>query len=442
MPTVDVAHTDIQVAEATAQPAPRARSTDPPTPREEVHRRLRVREVLGHARRAMRALARPDWTQTSTFENRWLWLLLSTRVLGTITAVVLLIFHRVTPHDGLFAIAVLAYSIGSLAAFSRIKRLQHMPAAWVIDTLIPFALIVLAREWRSPFYLMALTTLVLPATTLAYRRALAWGLGFSVAYFGIAFSTRLDWQQLRYTSRLETFVTHLMVPLLVALALAYAADVLERLREERERTEKLAIEAERQRIAWDLHDSAKQRVHAAHLVLSSLEGRTEPSTGEIVALATKELQSAIADMETSLGELRTPLEGRRLDAALRQRAEELAPATTAAIDVRGKAPRLGPFAAAHAYSIASEALVNAVRHARAERIDVRLGIEEAAFVVEIADDGQGMPAAPRPGSTGLRSMRGRATAIGGTLSTTAGAGGRGTVVRLELPLTPTQGGSA
>ena len=42
-----------------------------------------------------------------------------------------------------------------------------------------------------------------------------------------------------------------------------------------EERQQLAIEAERKRIAWELHDSAKQRVHAAHLVLSLLEPRLE-----------------------------------------------------------------------------------------------------------------------------------------------------------------------
>ena len=35
------------------------------------------------------------------------------------------------------------------------------------------------------------------------------------------------------------------------------------------------MQAERERIAWELHDSAKQRVHAAHLVLSALDGRID-----------------------------------------------------------------------------------------------------------------------------------------------------------------------
>ena len=73
----------------------------------------------------------------------------------------------------------------------------------------------------------------------------------------------------------ETLAIHLSLPFLLVCALAYAADALRRLGEERTLRERLAIEAERKRIAWDLHDSAKQRIHAAHLLVSSLDGRVE-----------------------------------------------------------------------------------------------------------------------------------------------------------------------
>ena len=121
----------------------------------------------------------------------------------------------------------------------------------------------------------------------------------------------------------ETLAIHLSLPFLLVCALAYAADALRRLGEERTLRERLAIEAERKRIAWDLHDSAKQRIHAAHLLVSSLAGRVEAPVDHIVARATVELESASADMDTSLAELRSPLEGRPLEEALRARAAEL-----------------------------------------------------------------------------------------------------------------------
>ena len=75
--------------------------------------------------------------------------------------------------------------------------------------------------------------------------------------------TGIDWSTLESTARLEAFSTHLMVPMLVTLALAYASQLLGRLEAERERSERLALQSERRRIAWELHDPAKQRLHVA-----------------------------------------------------------------------------------------------------------------------------------------------------------------------------------
>jgi signal transduction histidine kinase len=217
------------------------------------------------------------------------------------------------------------------------------------------------------------------------------------------------------------------------LALAFAADVLERLRGERLRSERLAVESERQRIAWELHDSAKQRVHAAHLVLSALAGQVAGTQAELVEHALSELRAAGADMDTSVAELRTPLEGRSVERMLGERAAELAPASAASITVRGAIGELPAHVAAHAYRIGAEALTNAVRHAGAETIVVTLGRDGASATIEVSDDGRGMPAGRRPGSNGLRSMRARAETIGAALTIGTGNGGCGTRVRLTVP---------
>ena len=65
-----------------------------------------------------------------------------------------------------------------------------------------------------------------------------------------------------------------------------------------------------------------------------------------------------------------------------------------------------------AYRIALEAVTNAVRHAGASRIEVRLVAGTDALVVEVRDDGAGITADARPG-VGLASMRERAAEVGG-----------------------------
>jgi signal transduction histidine kinase len=149
--------------------------------------------------------------------------------------------------------------------------------------------------------------------------------------------------------------------------------------------------------------------------------------------ALSELRATTADMETSVAELRTPLDGRPVDELLRERATELTLAGVARIDVAGRLPALPPLVAAHAYRIAAEALTNAVRHARCSRITITLADAPGGMRLEIADDGVGMPAGGRGGGHGLRSMHGRAETIGAHLHIGPGPGGRGTSVALALP---------
>ena len=356
-----------------------------------------------------------------------------TRLLGAAVAIGLLAVHHVTGRDPLLLAITAAWTIVSLGLFAHGEHQQSDPSAWVVDGAVALALVWLSGDWRSPFYVFALTTLILPATTLPFRRAVTWGCGFTAAYLAVALATELDAGTLRSSIRVETVATHLMVPIVIVLALAYAADLLSRLHDERERSERLAIETERQRIAWELHDSAKQRVHAAHLVLSAAAGSVPDGTRVGIEHALGELRAAAADMDTSLAELRAPLDSRPVGDLLRRRVEELAPATDADIEVVGELPQLQPLVAVHAYRIASEALTNAVRHSRGSHIAVRLACGPDDCSVVVTDDGVGLPVQPRPGSHGLRTMRARAASIGAGLRIGSGSDGLGTEVALLLP---------
>jgi signal transduction histidine kinase len=368
-------------------------------------------------------------------DHRWVALLTMTRVLGAALAIVLLLAHQVTEHDPLLAALTVVWTPVSLAILRRTQDASYAPAVWVADTLAALGLVLAGGDWRSPFYVFALTTLVLPATSLPWRQAVAWGLAFSGVYGAVALLTnKLPADTLTNTIRLETLATHLFVPVVVTTTLAYSSVLLARLRDARGQSERLALQAERQRIAWELHDSAKQRVHAAHLMLSALDGGAgQEANRALLDGALAELRNATADMETSVAELRTPLDGRPVDELLRERAAELAQAGLARIDVAGRLPSLPPLVAAHTYRIAAEALTNAVRHAGCSAITVTLASAPEEVTLVIADDGVGMPADPRPGGHGLRSMHGRAETIGARLQIGPGPGGRGTAVALALP---------
>jgi signal transduction histidine kinase len=85
------------------------------------------------------------------------------------------------------------------------------------------------------------------------------------------------------------------------------------------------------------------------------------------------------------------------------------------------------------YRIAQEAMHNAVKHARASRIDVTLSSTSTSISVEVRDDGVGFdPSQDFAGHLGLHSMRERMAVVGGTTDITS-APGQGTCVRATAP---------
>lgn len=365
-------------------------------------------------------------------ESRWLSLFVTARLTATAVAALLLLAHRLTDNDGLLAIVVLAYGAATTYAAVRVEALRRRPILWAADAVAVLALILAGGQWRSPFYLLALTTLILPATSLRFTRALAFTGLFTAGYFAVAATTGIDWNTLETTPRLESLATHLLLPVLVGSGLAYSAYLLGRLEAEQRRAEQLALEAERRRIARELHDSAKQRVHAAHLVLSSLRGDTAGQSRQSIEQALGELEAAIAEMNTSLTSLRQgPPQGKLIE-AIRERAARLEGIAGIPVRVSGSAPQLSPPVAAHVFHVVSEAISNAIRHAGASEVRASLTMSHECLAATVVDDGRGLEANGRRESHGLQSMADRAELIGGTLQIDSADGG-GTSVRLEVP---------
>jgi two-component system sensor histidine kinase UhpB len=103
---------------------------------------------------------------------------------------------------------------------------------------------------------------------------------------------------------------------------------------------------------------------------------------------------------------------------------------------RSSADRLPSATETALFRITQEALTNVAKHAQAQHATVRLRRTPESVVVEVEDDGIGLPhvADGPPGHMGLLNMRERASLLGGSCVIRGGRGGRGTLVRAELPL--------
>ena len=199
---------------------------------------------------------------------------------------------------------------------------------------------------------------------------------------------------------------------------------------------------ERNRLAREIHDTLAQGLAATALHLDAaealLEGGADPAqVRAAVHRALEMTRRNLEDARRSVLDLRAlPLEGRGLAEALDALAASASGPGAPAVRVEklGGAHPLPSRVEVALYRAAEEALANALRHASAESVTLRLLVEPRAATLVVTDDGRGFdPAAVPPGRLGLVGMRERARLVGGEMRVES-APGRGTRVEVVLPL--------
>jgi PAS domain S-box-containing protein len=216
-------------------------------------------------------------------------------------------------------------------------------------------------------------------------------------------------------------------------------DVTSRVELEREVVR--AGEAERLSVARDLHDGLGQALTGVSLALGALarklghEGSSHVATvNQLTATAQRTIEQA--RQYTHL--LAPTLEG-GLFTALRSLATEVSALYEVECELRchcvsPASVAIGQSAALHFYRIAQESVNNAARHGRAGTITIDCRVDGPQFVLEVVDDGLGIPPAEtRTDGMGIKSMFYRARMIGGLLQIDAAPGG-GTRVACSAPL--------
>jgi PAS domain S-box-containing protein len=198
-------------------------------------------------------------------------------------------------------------------------------------------------------------------------------------------------------------------------------------------------EAERNRMARDLHDSALPDLSyslAEVQIVQRLSANPELNarlerTVEALQATGQALRNTIYDLRVG-GERNRPFE--RLVESLVERNREMSPGSDIRLEVTEEFPEapLGE-AGIELLRVVQEALTNARRHSGARNILVSLGLDGAEMIVEVSDDGRGF-VSDIPAGVGLRSMRERTSALGGQLEIRSEPG-KGTQVRLQVPIT-------
>jgi signal transduction histidine kinase len=203
-----------------------------------------------------------------------------------------------------------------------------------------------------------------------------------------------------------------------------------------------AQDDERARIAADVHDDSIQALAAVDLRLGALRNRLRdraPEEATAVETAMDAVHGAGVRLRSLLFELETPVLDAPLVDGLRDTAAQLFEDSGVAwsVEERGRAP-LPTQVRVSAYRIAREAMVNAWKHAEAQRVTVTVDATDAGVEVRVVDDGRGVGGAASAPSTrrhsGVVGMRDRAVASGGWWRSRPGPGGVGTAVSFYLPV--------
>jgi signal transduction histidine kinase len=232
-----------------------------------------------------------------------------------------------------------------------------------------------------------------------------------------------------------------IIGILIVLAIQFVTAVLvsPRQAEMEERIETLessragavdAQETELRRIERDLHDGAQARLVALGMSLGMAEQKLSDDperAGQLLAEARIGAEHALRELRDLARGIHPPvLADRGLAAALASLASSTPLPVGLSVEVE---PRPAPAVESAAYFVAAEALANAVKHARAQRVDISIVRLGNSIELEVIDDGQG---GADPEGSGLRGLRRRVEALDGRLSVTSPRGGP-TTIRAELP---------
>jgi two-component system, NarL family, sensor histidine kinase UhpB len=214
--------------------------------------------------------------------------------------------------------------------------------------------------------------------------------------------------------------------------------MLDRLEEQRRQASEAVLraqEAERGRLARDLHDEANQSLTGVLLRLRAIEhdapAELRPelrATAEAASMAMDELLRLARELRPSA------LDDHGIGAALRTQVDGFARQTgiAAALEVAPDVGELGADEQIVVYRVVQEALNNVARHADAQTVNVELTRSDGRKVLRVTDDGRGFnDAVSEHDGLGVTGMRERARLAGGRLRVRSRPGA-GTVVELTL----------
>ena len=202
--------------------------------------------------------------------------------------------------------------------------------------------------------------------------------------------------------------------------------------------QQMAVTEERNRLARDLHDSAKQQALAASFqigtALTFLDQEDPTSARQHLIEAENLIDSVRLELTDLIHELRPPdKQKRRIDETIGDFAVEWAHQNQIHLSLDLDSVTLTTNVHEALYRVVQEALANVARHSRAETVNMLFQLDQGNTTLVIKDDGCGFQVESRHSGMGLASMRERVEQLGGDIQIKSEIG-KGTVITVTLPV--------
>lgn len=347
---------------------------------------------------------------------------------------------------GLVAVAVLGAAYGIL---------MHRPARddrwrWFVYLVVAVIVVGVACSVQSA---LSMLLFIVYSQVWMFTPSLPWGIGFATA---VAASSTLGfgWQYGFSVAVLREAGPQVVVSLLFSLLLGVWISRI--VNQSRERAELIAqleaarhelnqaerargVMAERERMAREIHDTLAQGftsiVMLAQAATAGLAKHPERAAERLATIEDVARQNLAEARALVAAFSPVDLDGSTLPDAVRRLTERFGAETglVVELDVAEGVARLSRDAEVVLLRAVQEALTNVRRHAAAQRVVVRLLVDDDRARVEIGDDGVGFAQTDAPAGFGLAGMRGRVSEVGGELDVASTPGG-GTRVSVTVPM--------
>ena len=309
-------------------------------------------------------------------------------------------------------------------------------ALYALDVFLVSAMAALSDGFSHDFvHLFYYPALALMAVLFAsFRFNMAWVTLVSLVYVGISLTVG-DGIAIEETDE-KTLLARIAIMYAVVGAVNLATR-FERMRWGQSVERERALERERVELSQSIHDTAAQSAYMVGLGIDTakaIAGDANPELTATLEAASRLSRSVILELRHSIN-VGGIYEGRELSRALRSHATSFTNVTSVPVEMThtGVEPPLSTEARSLLFSIAHNALTNAYRHAKANRVAIDLEFAENHSRLTVADDGVGLPDDYADRGNGFTNMSRAAERLGGRLAVEQRGAMGGATVTCVIP---------